>query len=336
MNSLKFSCYSIAISLFLLGSTQELFAQDEVITYVKKNGGFTADKDSAAYTRIISNAVDSTGFHVLTEYYANGNLKRQGHVQSTSPRRMLAEGWVETYYENGNLNTRIRYANTRRIDTAYFYFSNGVLNEKRFYLNSASSTINQKDAVNMQQIYYADSTGRVMVEDGKGCAEIALNKVDKEKGAFVNGYRHGQWFGTFLKGKYQFEEWYDKGKLTWGVSRDSTGKEYSYTKVRIQPQYPGGISNFMQIVGQSFTYSKEAIDNKVEGRLRLKFVIDATGNPTEFELIQDVGYGTYESAIEAVHAAGPWTPGNSRGVPVKVKYTLPLLLHFNAASNSEP
>ncbi len=299
-------------------------AQETIVTYIKKNGGHTAHKDSAAYTSILRVIPNDEGLYELNDYYPNGNLKRHGWVMTADPRRLQFEGLVETYYDDGVLNEAVHYADNKQIDTALRYYRNGVLRERVAYLEVAEKEPDTR------LVYYADSLGNVHVRDGEGEVEIKIGEDDVERGRYAGGLRDGRWEGTFYKAKYRFEEWYEDGVVTKGLTTDSVGKQYPYEKREIQPEYPGGIRNLMQFVAQNYRYPREAVQAKVGGQILIGFVVDTTGTPTEFEVVNDLGYGTAAVGIEVIKKSGRWTPGYQRGIPVRVKYMLPIRLNLSA------
>lgn len=337
MKYLRMILGKLAICLLLLCFGSLSKAQETIVTYVTKNGGRTAHKDSAAYISILRIAPNEEGLHELNDYYPNGNLKRHGWVKTLDPMRMRFEGLVETYYDSGTLEASVRYSNNHRVDTAHRYYRNGVLKECVAYLiqEGRGDKSSQAD-LNRRLLYYADSLGNVQVQDGNGEAEMVYNKVNVERGSYVGGLREGRWEGTFRKAKYQFEEWYENGVVAQGMATDSTGKQYPYKQRDIRPEYPGGIRNLMQFVGQNYRYPKEAVQARVNGQLLIRFVVDTTGTPTEFEIVNDLGYGTAAAGIEAVKKAGRWSPGYQRGLPVRVKYTLPIRLNISSRPRQNP
>lgn len=315
---------SAFLCLITFLNTSTLFAQDEIIQYIKKGGAYTDNEKEAIYTRKLGTRPNDVGLYTLEEHYPNGNLKRKGLVRYEDPSRFSLEGWVETYFKAGGIHTRIHYQQNKRIDTASSYFSDGTLREQKIYTKIPKGVRNTDKYI--QQWYLADSAGNVQVKEGNGTGEIVDGNV-RSKGAFVNGYKQGRWEGSFQKGKYTFEEWYYQGEVTRGVTTDASGKTYKYTQVRVSPKYPGGIRALMQYIGENYTYPKEALKNGISGTAILKFVIDREGNPVEFKVLKDLGYGTGEEGIEVVRRAGKWSTALSRGIPVRVSYTLPLVLN---------
>ncbi|CAM3640379.1 energy transducer TonB [Sphingobacterium prati] len=326
-----FNPYKCFIYLIFICFATSLKAQETIVTYIKKNGGYTARKDSAAYTSIIRLKPNEMGLYELNDYYLNGNLKRHGWTKIADPRKLHLEGIVETYYENGNLATSAGYNDNKLSDTLKRYHKNGHLKETRLFFRSERSP-NEFLFVdrNSRLIYYADSTGRVQISDGNGTFEFK-NKEGSEKGQYMNGVREGRWEGTFRSSKNRFEEWYENGVLSKGITTDSAGNLHPYTQREVQPEYPGGIQKLMMFVAQNYKYPKEALQARVSGQLLIDFVIEKTGIPNEFEVINDLGYGTAANGIEVLQKAKKWTPGYQFGLPVRVKYSLPIRLHTTPA-----
>lgn len=312
----------------------DLQAQETIVTYIKKNGGYTAYKDSAAYTSILRIVPNESGLYELSDYYPNENLKRHGWVKTTDPRRLQFEGLVETYYDNGTLEEAARYAHNQRVDTAEKYYRNGVLKEREVYLQRPQDQLSlpRPDSTKLL-IYYADSLGNIQVKDGNGKAQIRKNNIDVEQGEYSGGRRTGRWEGSFQKAKYRFEEWYENGQVIKGITTDSLGKEYPYEQREIRPDYPGGLGAFAKFVAQNYRWPPEAVKSKVAGLLRIRFVVDTAGIPTDFIVINDLGYDTTTAGITAIKSAGPWTPGYRRGIPVRVAYTFPINLRRPSPSS---
>src|SRR5690606_20559257 len=175
--------FTICLLSLLFGPL--LKAQETIVTYVKKNGGYTAHKDSADYISILRTIANEEGLHELNDYYTNGNLKRHGWVQAPDPKRLRFEGWVETYYDDGILETAVRYADNERVDTTRKYYRNGVLKERKAYLRMPKE---KKDSLHAdlyeRQIYYADSLGTVYVQNGNGEVEMTTDNIDIERGHY--------------------------------------------------------------------------------------------------------------------------------------------------------
>jgi TonB family protein len=62
-------------------------------------------------------------------------------------------------------------------------------------------------------------------------------------------------------------------------------------------------------------YSEFAVQDKVQGTLRLRVVVDASGTPQRLAVSQPLGYGLEASAVEAMRK-WRFTPGMKEGSPV--------------------
>lgn len=328
MKKLLLRVFTYAICLLPMATVSQVNAQETIVTYIKENGGRTTLKDSAAYTSVLRTTPNNEGLYGLDDYYPDGTLKRHGWVKAPDPQRLRFEGLVETYYDNGERETVIRYADNRPVDTAERYYRNGVLREREVYLD-ATDAGNPFAALDTRLVYYADSLGNAQVVDGNGQASITNDDLDVERGQYVDGRRDGRWEGTFMKAKYRFEEWYEDGKVVRGVSVDSVGNEYPYQKEGIQPEYPGGVHALRKFIAEHYKFPKEALKAKVQGQLVITFVVDRSGVPTDFEVVNDLGYNTAPAAFAAMKRSARWSPGYMRGVPVRVKYSLPIQLNLS-------
>lgn len=319
----------LTILFILIFLAKPGYAQQNIVSYLKKNGTFTPIKDSADYIRIVGLLPNESSLHELNEYYKNGNLKRHGWIKSPDPKRILFEGLVETYYDNETLEAELNYANNKLTDTAKRYYRNGVLKESLVYIKRKGNRGQELDADDdIRLIYYADSLNNVQVKNGNGIAKIVDKNKDFEEGNYADGVRIGHWKGTILKGKYQFEEWYEKGTLVNGETTDSLKQKVKYTKVRIQPEYPGGIQVLRSFIGNHYKYPREAIMAKVVGQVTISFVVEKDGKISDYKIVNDLGYGTGTAGIEVLKNARDWTPGYTRGIPVRVAYTLPIRLNL--------
>lgn len=107
------------------------------------------------------------------------------------------------------------------------------------------------------------------------------------------------------------------------ASNDS--KKHLEAKSEIkQPEYPGGIEEFYKLVGMNFKTPPEADKNKIEGMLKITFMVEKNGSLSEFKIEKDLGYGMGDEAIRVVKLSPKWIPGSENGKPVRVMYSMPI------------
>lgn len=305
--------------------------QAEIVTYMKNSGRVVADKDSADYIRIIRAPEQGQKLYTLQEYYHNGNLKRTGQV--VAPTLVLRfEGKTTTYYEDGGKEAISHYRKNRPAGLAERYYRNGQLKEQLHYETDTAGLPGAEPVIYVNNLY--DSLGTAMVTDGNGYASYLSNKDrDIEEGSIIAGLRSGVWKGNFQGQRYTFEETYEQGKLISGISKDSVGNTFPYTRGYVGPEFPGGMKEFYTRIARNYRYPQEAVQQRVNGELHIKFVVDTTGKPDNIQVIRDLGYGTGEEATRVLeHMDDRWHPGRVRGVPVRVSQTLPIRLRVRTGT----
>lgn len=97
-----------------------------------------------------------------------------------------------------------------------------------------------------------------------------------------------------------------------------------YDIVEEMPEFPGGKNAMLQYIRNNLEYPRKAKRRDIEGKVYVSFVIDKSGNVTDVKVVKGDEPELYEAAIEVVKSMPRWTPGKQRGVPVKVKYILPI------------
>ena len=67
-----------------------------------------------------------------------------------------------------------------------------------------------------------------------------------------------------------------------------------------KPHFEGGIKAMRALIKEHQKYPKEAIDNKVEGSVKLRYDIDYKGNVFKSKVIKSLGHGCDEEAQRLV------------------------------------
>jgi TonB family protein len=95
------------------------------------------------------------------------------------------------------------------------------------------------------------------------------------------------------------------------------------------PEYPGGKSAFQEYLKKNLKYPKEALENKIEGMVHVKYRVDGTGKVVSAEVTHGIGYGCDEEAIRLVKSL-KYGRAKNRGVRVtasvrtKIAFKLPI------------
>lgn len=95
--------------------------------------------------------------------------------------------------------------------------------------------------------------------------------------------------------------------------------------VEVMPQFPGGNSELMRYLATNIKYPTIAIENNIEGRVILKFVVDKNGSISNIQVISTLDPSCDKEAMRVVKGMPKWIPGMQNGYPVAVYFTLPVL-----------
>ena len=90
------------------------------------------------------------------------------------------------------------------------------------------------------------------------------------------------------------------------------------------PFYPGGDKALLQDLAENLVYPPEAINNKIDGRVILQFVIKKDGSIEDIKVVHSLSPECDQAAIEAVKKLKLFKPGLKDAKPVNVRYTLPV------------
>ncbi|MGV9003352.1 M56 family metallopeptidase [Flavobacterium sp.] len=104
---------------------------------------------------------------------------------------------------------------------------------------------------------------------------------------------------------------------------------YNSTNLDKSPEYSGGMQAFYKFVGENFTISDEGIKDKIKGKVFVKFIIEKDGSLSNFTILRDFGYGTGEETVRVLKLSPKWKPGEIKGKPVRVQYSLPITVSAN-------
>lgn len=107
-----------------------------------------------------------------------------------------------------------------------------------------------------------------------------------------------------------------------------------YTAVEQMPRYPGGEAEMMRFIGEHVIYPKEAMDANEEGRVVVKFVIDAEGKVTDPVVMRGVSPSLDAEALRVVGEMPRWEPGRANGEAVSTQYVLPVAFKLSKKTDT--
>ena len=91
------------------------------------------------------------------------------------------------------------------------------------------------------------------------------------------------------------------------------------------PSFQGGdLNKFRAWVQQNIRFPQIALENGIQGRVVLSFVIEKDGRVTNIQVLQSPDRSLSDEAIRVLSKSPKWSPGKQRNQVVRVKYTLPV------------
>ena len=139
--------------------------------------------------------------------------------------------------------------------------------------------------------------------------------------------------GIDVSTEYDVESDGDKTITKESVTVTVTGNfpnDTVYNVATKMPQFPGGPNELMKYLGENIKYPQSAIDNKIEGRVFVSFVVEKDGYVTNAEVLRGIDKNCDAEAQRVVSSMPKWKPGiNEDGDPVRCKFTVPVVFKLN-------
>lgn len=95
-----------------------------------------------------------------------------------------------------------------------------------------------------------------------------------------------------------------------------------FVVVETMPTFPGG--NPQGWIAKNIKYPVIAVENGIQGKVYLQFVIEKDGSITNAKVIRGIDTSIDNEALRVIKTMPNWNPGKQRGNPVRVTYTMPI------------
>jgi protein TonB len=89
----------------------------------------------------------------------------------------------------------------------------------------------------------------------------------------------------------------------------------------ISPEFPGGKTAKNHFLSTQIQYPSNAKENKIQGAVELRFIVELDGSLTNFQILKDPGGGLGEEALRVYHLMPKWIPGELYEQPARVPIT---------------
>jgi protein TonB len=102
-----------------------------------------------------------------------------------------------------------------------------------------------------------------------------------------------------------------------------------FIHVEEMPEFPGGASALLEYIAKNTRYPDIALENYIQGRVFLKFVVNTDGSVGVIEIMKGVDPQLDKEAIRVIGTLPKFRPGKQNGVPVPVWYAVPVLFRID-------
>ena len=98
--------------------------------------------------------------------------------------------------------------------------------------------------------------------------------------------------------------------------------------VEEMPEFPGGNNELLKFVSANLEYPDEAVNNNIQGRVTVKFVVNTDGSVDRIEVLGPVDPLLDNEAIRIINLLPRFKPGKQNGVAVPVWFTIPVVFRI--------
>ncbi|MBO4531234.1 MAG: energy transducer TonB [Paludibacteraceae bacterium] len=100
---------------------------------------------------------------------------------------------------------------------------------------------------------------------------------------------------------------------------------YVYERVDKKAEFPGGTMELMKFLKLNLNYPQEALEEMIQGRVYVQFVVKKNGEITDIVIAGPVHPLLDAEAVRVVKLMPKWIPAEFNGKAVNSRFTLPLL-----------
>ena len=110
-----------------------------------------------------------------------------------------------------------------------------------------------------------------------------------------------------------------------GYAPSKTSEEEAVADtIEKMPKFPGGEEALMRFIAQNIKYPTIAQENKEQGKVILRMIVGKDGKISNIKIQQSVSPYLDAEAIRVISEMPEWEPGENKGKPVNVEFTLPI------------
>ena len=91
------------------------------------------------------------------------------------------------------------------------------------------------------------------------------------------------------------------------------------------PEFPGGMSEFVQWLTKNLKYPVSAQRAKKQGTVLVSFIINKDGTTTAYKVVKSAGAEFDREALRVLKLMPKWEPGKDKGQPCRTYFCIPIV-----------
>lgn len=274
-------------------------------------------EENFTYRRVIKDYDQDKPLYRVEEYYKSGILEMEG---TTNDKAYLShEGEFRYYYESGKLKYSVTYLKGKETGIRTDWYESGRKKSESEFVPPKQEGMGQE--LKIVQFWAGD--GKQTVVNGTGFVSDSTEEYS-ERGNLVNGQKDGVWEGSDTSPVLTYTETYENGKLISGKSIDAKKVEHIYTEVKVPPRPRKGLQHFYSYIAKKFRINRAS--EGISGKMVLSFVINKDGEATDFTILKSLSPDLDAEGIRLIKGYPDWSTAEFRGVPVRVLYSIPIVI----------
>jgi protein TonB len=119
---------------------------------------------------------------------------------------------------------------------------------------------------------------------------------------------------------------YSGYRLNAQVQNDDSPEIFQF--VEEMPAFPGGMDSLNKFLRNNIQYPTTAIEDTVQGKVLVQFVVASDGKIKEPKVIKSVRDDLDKEALRVVNMMPPWLPGKQNGRNVNVRFVIPVIFRL--------
>jgi len=108
------------------------------------------------------------------------------------------------------------------------------------------------------------------------------------------------------------------------IQAQNQEEEPTFVILTDSPEYPGGMNAMTKYLKDAIVYPQEALNDSIEGRVFVSFVIEKDGRISKVKVLRNIGGICGHETARAVLMMPPWKPGEQQGKKVRTQFILPV------------